>query len=266
MIEFDKGPLQPFARIFAACPDYGEFKRHFWYDWGPIFHRGRTNGSARVLCIASDPGATERIAARTLVGDAGQRVQGFLAKLGLTRSYLLLNAFSYALIPSQASQGDNVLAQPEQVAWRNRLLNLALTSETQAIVAFGVQARRAVDLWPGRGDTPVIEVPHPSSRDEGVLLERWRDAIVQLRALVTPDDDGDPGLPNYASSFRESDYAPVPARDLPFGVPSFLGNDAWGRARHPPRRGSVTRPRPDDRHTLVWVAPNPDAPEADDGG
>src|SRR3546814_1553331 len=111
MIEFDKGPLQPFARIFAACPDYGELKRHFWYDWGPIFHRGRTNGSARVLCIASDPGATERIAARTLVGDAGQRVQGFLAKLGLTRSYLLLNAFSYALIPSQASQGDNVLSQ-----------------------------------------------------------------------------------------------------------------------------------------------------------
>src|SRR3546814_5425281 len=94
MIEFDKGPLQPFARIFAACPDYGELKCHFWYDWGPIFHRGRTNGSARVLCIASDPGATERIAARTLVGDAGQRVQGFLAKLGLTRSYLLLNAFS----------------------------------------------------------------------------------------------------------------------------------------------------------------------------
>src|SRR3546814_3738006 len=122
-------------------------------------------------------------------------------------SDLLLNAFSYALIPSQASQGDNVLSQPEQVAWRNRLLNLALTSETQAIVAFGVQARRAVDLWPGKGDTPVFEVPHPSSRDEGVLLERWRDAIEQLRALVMPDDDGDPGLPNYGSSFRESDYA-----------------------------------------------------------
>src|SRR3546814_14179292 len=87
MIEFDKGPLQPFARIFAACPDYGALKCHFWYDWGPIFHRGRTNGSARVLCIASDPGATARIAARTLVGDAGQRVQGFLAKLGRTRSY-----------------------------------------------------------------------------------------------------------------------------------------------------------------------------------
>src|SRR3546814_13460639 len=74
-----------------------------------------------------------------------------------------------------------------------------------------------------------------------------------------PDDDGDPGLPNYGSSFRESDYAPVPARDLPFGVPPFLGNDAWGRAGHPPRRGSVTRPRPDDRPTLVWVAADTEA-------
>src|SRR3546814_12731448 len=80
MIEFDKGPLQPFARIFAACPDYGELKRHFWYDWGPIFHRGRTNGSARVLCIASDPGAPERITPRTLARDAGPRAQGFLAE------------------------------------------------------------------------------------------------------------------------------------------------------------------------------------------
>jgi uracil-DNA glycosylase len=31
--------------------------------------------SAKVLCIASDPGPTERIVGRTLVGDAGQRVQ-----------------------------------------------------------------------------------------------------------------------------------------------------------------------------------------------
>src|SRR3546814_17840597 len=77
MIEFDKGPLQPFARIFAACPDYGELKRHFWYDWGPIFHRGRTNGRPRVLCIASVPGATERIPARPLAGPPGPRVRGF---------------------------------------------------------------------------------------------------------------------------------------------------------------------------------------------
>ena len=255
MIEFDKGPTQPFAKLFAACPDYGTLKQHFWYDWGPIFYRGRLDGSAKVLCIASDPGATERIAGRTLVGDAGQRVQGFLAKLGLTRAYLCLNAFSYALIPGQASQGDNVLTQPAQLAWRNRLFDRVHQPALQAIVAFGAQAQRAIDLWPGKGATPVIEVPHPSSHDEAVLLTRWRAAIVQLRGIVTADDDGDATLPNYGQTFRESDHAAIPARDLPFGVPAFLGNDASGRALSPPRRSSVSRPQPDDRHTLVWVAP-----------
>ena len=103
MNEFDPGPTLDFAEHFAQVPDYAPFKEHFWYDWGPIFYRGRLDGTARVLCIASDPGATERIALRTLVGDAGQRTQGFLAKIGLTRSYLCLNAFPYGLMPSHAS-------------------------------------------------------------------------------------------------------------------------------------------------------------------
>src|SRR3546814_14645364 len=60
MIAFDKGPLQPFARIFAPCPDYGELKRHFWYDWGPNFHRVTTNGRARVFFTATDHDATHR--------------------------------------------------------------------------------------------------------------------------------------------------------------------------------------------------------------
>ena len=64
-----------------------------------------------MLCIASDPGPTERIAGRTLVGDAGQRVQGFLTKLGLTRSYALVNAFAYALLPSRRCRRDPILCR-----------------------------------------------------------------------------------------------------------------------------------------------------------
>lgn len=252
MIEFDKGPTQAYARLFADCPDYGPFRQHFWYDWGPVFYRGRLDGSARVLCVASDPGPTERIAGRTLVGDAGQRVQGFLAKLGLTRSYLCLNAFAYALFPSRGGHGDEVLEDPAQLAWRNRLFDRARRPALQAIVAFGAQAQHAVALWPGRGALPLVEVPHPSSRDPKALLSRWRDAVAQLRGIVAPDDDGDASLPNYGTSFRESDYAAIPRRDLPFGAPAFLGDDAAGRPR---RRSSVSRPSPDDGHTLVWKAP-----------
>jgi uracil-DNA glycosylase len=52
-----------------------------------VFHRGRLDGSALVLVLGQDPGQHESIARRILVGEAGQRVQGFLHKLGIERSY-----------------------------------------------------------------------------------------------------------------------------------------------------------------------------------
>ncbi|MBD0283370.1 MAG: uracil-DNA glycosylase, partial [Thermoleophilaceae bacterium] len=45
--------------------------------------RGRLAGSALVLVLGQDPGQHECIARRILVGEAGQRVQGFLRKLGI---------------------------------------------------------------------------------------------------------------------------------------------------------------------------------------
>ena len=48
---------------------------------------------------------------------------------------------------------------------------------------------------------------------------QWRAAVSELREIVTPDDDGDNTGPNYGSSLRESDYAPIPRRDLPVRRP-----------------------------------------------
>jgi hypothetical protein len=253
--EFDPGPPPPFDDLFDRLPDYGPFREHFWFDWGPVFYRGRLDGTARLLCVASDPGATERIAARTLVGDAGQRVQGFLSRLGLTRSYLCLNAFAYGLFPSHGFDVDDVLADQDIRDWRNAVFDAARTPSVVAVVAFGRLARQAVDLWPGRAGLPVIEVAHPSSHVAKRLLDEWRAAVEQLRGLVPPDADGDNSGPNYGAKFLERDYAPIPRRDLPFGVPDWLGDDAWGRKATPPQRSSVSRPVPDDRHTLIWRAP-----------
>ncbi|HEX5826368.1 MAG TPA: hypothetical protein VFY23_02525 [Candidatus Limnocylindrales bacterium] len=255
MPDFDPGPPTTFHGHFDALPDYGPFRQHFWFDWGPVFYRGRLDGSARVVCVASDPGPTERVASRTLVGDAGQRVQGFLAKLGLTRSYLCLNAFAYALFPSHGFSVGPVLTDPDHRRWRNDLFDLALGPQVVAFIAFGRLAREALDLWPGAAATTVVEVAHPSSRDATRLLDEWRAAIAQLRPLVTPDPDGNATLPTYGSKFLERDYAPIPRGDLPFGVPAWLGDDAAGRRATPRRNNSVRRPVPDDRHTLIWRAP-----------
>lgn len=256
MQEFDSGPAADFAGIFSRVPDYFAYRDHFWYDWGPVFYRGRLDGSARLLCVASDPGPTERIAMRTLVGDAGQLTQGFLARAGLTRSYLCLNAFAYALIPSEGSKGAKILSDPAHRAWQNELFDHAKGPNLQAIVAFGLYARRAIEEWEGRPDIPVFYVPHPSSRDTRKLLDSWRETVKSLRNIVTPDGDADPHLPGYGTEIDEAAYAVIPRRDLPFGVPVWLGDDSWGRKARPEHRNCVRRPDPDDRHTLIWVAPD----------
>jgi uracil-DNA glycosylase len=254
--EFDPGPPAAIARHLARVPGYTTRQRGwFWYDWGPVFYRGRLNGSARLLGIASDPGPSERVAGRTLVGDAGQRVQGFLAKLGLTRSYSLVNAYAYALLPSRSDDALPILAEEAHRTWRNKLLGDITGPPLQAIVAFGTNAQRALELWDARPDVPTFEVPHPSSRNPTRLIQEWREAVTDLRGIVTPDADGDADLPNYGTSFRESDYAPIPPRDLPFGMPAWFGDDAWGRRARPRHNNSVERPGSDLLHTLIWRSP-----------
>jgi hypothetical protein len=254
MTEFDKGPTASLAKLFAEVPD-PPVKGDFWFDWGPVFYRGRLDGSARVLCIASDPGPTERIAGRSLVGNAGQRVQGLLAKIGLTHSYLCLNAWAYALHPSSAGAEMKKLKEEPQLKWRNHLYDETTGPKLQAIIAFGGMAQEALALWSGRPSVKVCEVPHPSSHDEAKLLDEWRAAVPELRGAVTADSDGEDTGPNYGTKFSEADYAPIPRRDLPFGAPAFLGDDSWVRTGPGAGQNSVERPSPDDGHTLTWHAP-----------
>ena len=258
MVSFDKGPPAAVARHLEKLPDLPEDQRHlFWWDWGPVFYRGRLDRRSRLVAIASDPGPTERVVGRTLVGDAGQRVQGFLERLGLTRSYTLVNAFPVAVHPSAVDEALPLLADPDQLAWRNRFYDLVTGRDVQAIVAFGGNAQRALQLWESRPDVPVFAVSHPSNHNEESLLRQWRTAIPTLREIVTPDPDGDAGGPNYGDTFAESDYRPIPRHDLPFGLPDWVGDDAWGRRSRPRRNNAVERLRTDQDHTLLWRAPTP---------
>ncbi|GAA1839918.1 uracil-DNA glycosylase [Pseudonocardia ailaonensis] len=259
MTEFDPGPPAAIAAHLDTMPSWADHRELFWYDWGPVHYRGRLDGSARLLCVASDPGPTERIACRTLVGDAGQRVQGFLRKVGLTRSYLAVNAFALALRPSQADEAGPLLAEPARRTWWAGLVDAATGPALEAVVAFGAQAQHAVSLWDSRPAVPLFEVPHPSSRDPERLATEWAGAVTELRDILTPDPDGDVTGANYGATLVEADYAPIPPRDLPYGLPAWFGDDAWGRAATPRHNNSVARPSADSLHSLLWQAP-PDQP------
>ena len=209
MTEFDHGPSAQLAELFDRVPD-PPIKDDFWFDWGPIFYRGRVDGSARVMCVASDPGPTERIAGRCLVGNAGQRVQGLLAKLGLARSYVCVNAWAYAVHPSRALAERDRLDDQDQLEWRNELYDAVTGPNLQAVIAFGFMAQAAVALWSARPDVALKEIPHPSNPDEAELLAAWR-ARSPTCGIVTPDADGDNAGPNYGTTFREADYSADPA-------------------------------------------------------
>jgi len=105
----------------------------------------------------------------------------------------------------------------------------------------------------------IKKVRHPSSREPGKLINEWRAAVEDLRNVVTPDPDADNTVPNYSTRFAERDYTRIPLRDLPFGTPPWLGNDAAGRAAKPRHNNSVERDPNDLLHTLIWRAP-PDQP------
>ena len=134
---------EPFATLVAEYPGEDVYpSADFRVEWGPIFHRGRLDGSARVLVLGQDPATHESISRRILVGEAGQRVQGLLAKVGITDSYVMVNTFLYSVF---GQQGGEEHAQDAAIAaYRNRWLDaLLVDTEVTAVLALGRLARSA---------------------------------------------------------------------------------------------------------------------------
>jgi len=263
----DTAPPPAMQAILDATPDYraevGDTST-FWYHFGNVLYRGRLDGSARVLGIASDPGPTECLpfVRRTLVGDSGQKTQGFLAKLGLTHSYVLVNAFAVALHPGKVTKGLKVLRENLAIMQARHALydGLLSTGGLQAIVAFGDNAHRAYDLWkasnPAVAGVPVVKLAHPAAVDRtgsgnDPALKGWARAVTKLRAIVMPDDMAAARGPNYGAFFTEVDYARVPRWDLPRQAPAYAGDDSWGRAASPRHNNCSERPSPDDTKSLL---------------
>jgi hypothetical protein len=99
------------------------------------------------------------------------------------------------------------------------------TAQTEAIVAFGAGAHQVVDLWPRAAGVFVARPLHPSFRDDAQLRADWNTWLPQLRARVTADADAIPDTTSYTgnNTFKKADLENIPLRDLPFGVPKWMG-------------------------------------------
>jgi hypothetical protein len=266
MGEFDPGyGAEPYATLVREAPGPEVFPpADFRIEWGPVFHRGRLDGSARVLVVGQDPAAHEAIARRILVGEAGQRVQAFLARLGITGSYVMVNAFLYSVYGQGA--GNRHRDDPGIVAYRNRWLDALLgPGGVEVVVAFGGLADGAYRAWQatpagrGRGDVAYAQVPHPTWPESSSggdrqrlaaayrrLLGDWNAALGSLHPrLAHPDVPGELVLfDDQAPPATE----PIPARDLPAGAPGWMRSvQAWAK-----RSGKTAE---DKRATITVTVP-----------
>lgn len=244
--DFDPGPPPPWATFFTAAPlDYytNHPARRFRLDFGPVYYRGRLDGTARVLIVGQDPSTNEILAHRIFAGLSGQRVQGFLHKLGLTRSYVMVNTFLFSVFGQFDTELRRISLEPAIRDYRNALFSRLLAeNRLQAVITFGGGARHAVENWPGAGPLPVFYATHPAAPDTATLLASWNRALDALRPLVEPDEGAAADPAPYGSTFDAADTAPIPPYDFPFGVPAWQGTGG-GRSD---RNGNKE---------IVWKAP-----------
>lgn len=107
----------------------------------------RLDGTARVLVIGQDPATHEAICRRILVGEAGQRVQGLLARLGVNVSYGFVNAFLYSVYGQGG--GNRNIGDERIAAYRNAWLQaLAHGNRIEGVVALGTLADKAYQASP----------------------------------------------------------------------------------------------------------------------
>ena len=242
---FDTGPTGAFR---ALCRDYPGPDVYRGEDgfrslWGPVFYRGRANGSARLLVIGQDPAQTEAVTRRILSGQAGRRVQGFVEKLGMTQSYLMVNAFLYGIYHQGMALPH--LHDPQVQAYRHRWLSAALgLGRIEAVVTFGTPAFRAWEAFAaspaGAGvDVEQVRALHPTADKPGGpitradLLENWNRALVRLAAALRPDV-ARPLVP-YGADLTAAELPEIPSRDLPMGLPAWMRRtDFWATLADPP--------------------------------
>jgi hypothetical protein len=274
--EFDPGPTR--AKFRKLIEDYPGAEAYppelFRVEWGPVFHRGRLDGTARVLVIGQDPGQHESIGRRCMVGEAGQRVQGFLRKLGISRSYVIINALLYSVF-GQPTAAERAAVEPNIRPYREGWLDALLRGDSQveAVVAFGTAAQEAFEAWRGPASSPKVQVeyapllhptfPEGSKQPGGMkrMLDQWNAALGGLRDAITSKDDPPDATP-YGTTLKKADRVEIPERDLPAGTPRFMRSlDQWASREHLLASSATSKRKAEaKRATIVVEIPRAERP------
>jgi uracil-DNA glycosylase len=271
--EHDPGPTASsgWAALFAQTPNYRGLGRAvlgreaFRWHHGPMFFRGRLDGSARVVLVGQEGAQDESLSHRSFTGGTGARMQYLLRHLGLDRSYLFLNSFVYPIF-GQYTADLRPLAQDVRspiVIHRHRILDKAVVDgDARLVIAVGNAAKESVATWvrahggsadPDRldratlGSLPagvhLVGVLHPGSAAGGstsAIKQDFQRACDLIKGWVDADGGwlpADPGVPRNLGAPYQYRSAPIPYRDFPFGTCPRLGRGGTSSNRTDAQRG-----------------------------
>src|SRR5215475_12267843 len=270
--EHDPGPASSsgWAELFAETPNYRGLswavvgREAFRWHHGPMFFRGRLDGSAKVLVVGQEGAQDESLSHRSFTGGTGGRMQYLLRFLGFDRSYLFLNSFVYPIFGQYTSDLRPLAQDPRSpiAAHRNRIFDKAvLDGDVRLVIAVGRAAKESVTTWIGAHggtadpeglDTAFLGSLPDRVRAVGVLhpggASGSTDAIKAdfARAVGHIGDwlQADPGwLPadtgvtrDLTAPFPYSSLA-IPFRDFPFGTCPRLGGGGTSSNRTDDQRG-----------------------------
>ena len=156
--EHDPGPTAAsgWPALFAAAPNYRGLGRAvlgreaFRWHHGPMFFRGRLDGSAKVVLVGQEGAQDESLSHRSFTGGTGARMQHLLRHIGLDRSYLFLNSFVYPIFGQYTDQLRPLAQDPRSpiVEHRHRILDKAiLDGDARLVVAVGRAAKESIATW-----------------------------------------------------------------------------------------------------------------------
>jgi uracil-DNA glycosylase len=271
--EHDPGPTNAsgWAAVFADTPNYRGLGRAvlgrevFRWHHGPMFFRGRLDGSAKVVPVGQEGAQDESLSHRSFTGGTGARMQHFLHHLGLDRSYLFLNSFVYPIF-GQYSDAMRPLAQDRRspiTQHRNRILDKAVVDgDVRLVVAVGRAAKESIATWvrahggnadPDRldqatlGSLPsrvrLVGVLHPGSASggsTGTIRTNFQRACDRIRGWLDADPGWlptDPGMTRNLNAPYQYRSAAIPFRDFPFGTCPRLGRGGTSSNRTDNQRG-----------------------------
>jgi hypothetical protein len=86
----------------------------------------------------------------------------------------MINTFLYGLKGQIDAEAKTISASASIKTWRNQLLDMHKTPQTQAVVAFGAGAHQAMDLWPGASGLFIAKpsIPHSGTTGSSALTLR----------------------------------------------------------------------------------------------